>query len=60
MLDDLDWELDRRGHHFVRYADVRRIYVRSRRAGERVTQEITRYVEGRLKLKVNREKSVVA
>ena len=60
MLDDLDWELERRGHQFVRYADDGRIYVRSRRAGERVMASITQYVEQRLKLKVNREKSVVA
>ncbi|MHB8659634.1 MAG: reverse transcriptase domain-containing protein [Solirubrobacteraceae bacterium] len=60
MLDDLDWELDRRGHRFVRYADDGRVYVHSRRAGERVMASITRYVEERLKLRVNREKSVVA
>ena len=60
MLDDLDWELERRGHQFVRYADDGRIYVRSRRAGERVMESITQYVEQRLKLRVNREKSVVA
>jgi RNA-directed DNA polymerase len=60
MLDDLDWELEKRGHQFVRYADDGRIYVRSRRAGERVMASITQYVEQRLKLKVNREKSVVA
>jgi group II intron reverse transcriptase/maturase len=59
MLDDLDWELERRGHHFVRYADDGRVYVQSRRAGERVMQSITDYVERRLKLKVNRTKSVV-
>ena len=59
MLDDLDWELERRGHRFVRYADDGRIYVASERAGQRVMQSITRYVEQRLKLKVNREKSVV-
>jgi group II intron reverse transcriptase/maturase len=59
MLDDLDWELDRRGHRFVRYADDGRVYVRSRRAGERVMESITQYVEQRLKLKVNRGKSVV-
>jgi group II intron reverse transcriptase/maturase len=59
MLDDLDWELDRRGHRFVRFADDGRIYVCSRRAGERVMASITQYVEQRLKLKVNREKSVV-
>jgi hypothetical protein len=59
MLDDLDWELDKRGLRFVRYADDGRVYVRSRRAGERVMQSITRYVDQRLKLRVNREKSVV-
>jgi group II intron reverse transcriptase/maturase len=59
MLDDLDWELDRRGHRFVRYADDGRIYVASERAGQRVMESITQYVEQRLKLKVNREKSVV-
>jgi hypothetical protein len=59
MLDDLDWELERRGHRFVRYADDGRIYVESERAGQRVMTSITRYVEQRLKLKVNREKSVV-
>jgi group II intron reverse transcriptase/maturase len=60
MLDDLDWELERRGHRFVRYADDGRIYVRSERAGERVMQSITHYVEQRLKLRVNRHKSAVA
>jgi RNA-directed DNA polymerase len=60
MLDDLDWELERRGHRFVRYADDGRVYVHSRRAGERVMASITQYVEQRLKLRVNREKSVVA
>ena len=59
MLDDLDWELEKRGHRFVRFADDGRIYVSSRRAGERVMASITHYVEQRLKLKVNREKSVV-
>jgi len=59
MLDDLDWELDRRGLCFVRYADDGRVYVRSRRAGERVMESITRFIEERLKLKVNIEKSVV-
>jgi RNA-directed DNA polymerase len=57
MLDDLDWELERRGHRFVRYADDGRIYVRSERAGQRVMASITQYVEQRLKLKVNRHKS---
>ena len=59
MLDDLDWELERRGHRFVRFADDGRIYVKSERAGQRVMASITQYVEQRLKLKVNREKSVV-
>ena len=59
MLDDLDWELEKRGHRFVRFADDGRIYVESERAGERVMASITQYVEQRLKLKVNREKSVV-
>ena len=54
MLDDLDWELDRRGHRFVRYADDGRIYVGSERAGQRVMESITQYVEQRLKLRVNR------
>ncbi len=60
MLDDLDWELDRRGHRFVRYADDGRVYVRSERAGQRVMESVTRYVEQRLKLRVNRQKSAVA
>jgi RNA-directed DNA polymerase len=60
MLDDLDWELDKRGHRFVRYADDGRIYVTSERAGERVMESITHYVEQRLKLRVNRHKSAVA
>jgi group II intron reverse transcriptase/maturase len=59
MLDDLDWELEKRGLSFVRYADDGRIYVRSRRAAERVMDSTTRHIEQRLKLKVNREKSVV-
>jgi len=60
MLDDLDWELDRRGHRFVRYADDGRIYVQSERAGQRVMESISQYVEQRLKLRVNRQKSAVA
>jgi hypothetical protein len=59
MLDDLDWELDRRGHRFVRYADDIRIYVGSERAGQRVLQSIGKHVEQRLKLKVNHGKSAV-
>ena len=59
LLDELDKELERRGHNFVRYADDCNIHVGSRRAGERVLQSITRFVETRLKLKVNRAKSAV-
>jgi group II intron reverse transcriptase/maturase len=59
MLDDLDWELEKRGHYFVRYADDVTVYVRSERAGQRVIASISDYVERRLKLKVNRQKSAV-
>ncbi|USY18283.1 group II intron reverse transcriptase/maturase [Nocardiopsis exhalans] len=59
MLDDLDRELWRRGHRFVRYADDIRVFTRSRRAAHRVLDSITVVVEQRLKLKVNREKSKV-
>lgn len=59
MLDDLDWELQKRGHRFVRFADDARVYVGSERAGQRVMQGISQYVEQRLKLKVNRQKSAV-
>ncbi len=60
MLDVLDKELEKRGHRFVRYADDCNIYVRSQRAGERVMAGIERFLEKRLKLKVNRAKSAVA
>jgi RNA-directed DNA polymerase len=60
VLDELDRELERRGHRFVRYADDCNIYVRSRRAGERVMQSITAFLQRRLKLKVNASKSAVA
>ena len=60
MLDDLDHELERRGHAFVRYADDLRVYVASERAAARVLDGVTTFVEGRLKLKVNRDKSGVA
>ncbi|MGY2987781.1 RNA-directed DNA polymerase [Bradyrhizobium sp. USDA 4501] len=60
MLDVLDRELERRGHRFVRYADDCNIYVRSRKAGERVLAGIERFLEKRLKLKVNKAKSAVA
>jgi len=59
MLDDLDKELKRRGHAFCRYADDCNIYVRSKRASERVLASVTRYLEARLRLKVNRKKSAV-
>jgi RNA-directed DNA polymerase len=60
VLDELDRELERRKHCFVRYADDCNIYVRSRRAGERVKRSITGFIERRLKLKVNEQKSAVA
>jgi RNA-directed DNA polymerase len=59
MLDDLDQELGRRGHRFVRYADDLMVYVGSERAGQRVIESIAQYVERRLKLRVNRKKSAV-
>lgn len=60
MLDDLDKELERRGHCFCRYADDCNIYVRSPKAGERVMATVSEFLEKRLKLKVNRDKSAVA
>lgn len=60
VLDELDWELDRRGLRFVRYADDANIYVRSRRSGERVMEATRRFIEGRLRLKINEEKSSVS
>ncbi len=59
LLDDLDQELERRGHRFCRYADDCNIYVRSNKAGQRVMESISRFLEKRLRLKVNREKSAV-
>jgi RNA-directed DNA polymerase len=59
MVDDLDRELQRRGHRFVRYADDLRVYVRSERAAARVLDSVAAFVERRLKLKVNREKSSI-
>jgi group II intron reverse transcriptase/maturase len=59
MLDDFDKELEKRGHRFVRYADGCNVYVKSRRAGERVMASLTKYLEGTLKLQVNQEKSAV-
>ena len=59
MLDDLDKELERRGHSFCRYADDCNIYVKSQRAGERVKESMTGFLTKRLKLKVNEGKSAV-
>jgi RNA-directed DNA polymerase len=60
LLNELDRELERRGHRFVRYADDANIYVRSHRAGERVMASVERFLTQRLKLTLNREKSRVA
>jgi RNA-directed DNA polymerase len=60
VLDELDRELERRGHRFVRYADDCNIYVRSERAGQRVMESVTRFITHELKLKVNEKKSAVA
>jgi retron-type reverse transcriptase len=59
VLDELDKELEARGHRFCRYADDSNVYVRSVRAGERVMASISRYITGRLKLQVNESKSAV-
>jgi RNA-directed DNA polymerase len=59
VLDELDRELERRGHSFCRYADDCNIYVRSRKAGERVMDSVVKFIETKLKLKVNRAKSGV-
>jgi RNA-directed DNA polymerase len=59
LLDDLDKELEKRGHRFVRYADDFIIPVKSRSAGERVMRSVQRFLERKLKLQVNREKSQV-
>ena len=60
MLDELDRELERRGHRLVRYLDDCNIYVRSEKAGRRVMESLTRFIERRLKLQINAEKSAVA
>jgi RNA-directed DNA polymerase len=60
VLDELDRELERRGHRFVRYADDSNVYVRSERAGQRVMASLTAFITNKLKLKVNDEKSAVA
>ena len=60
VLDEMDQELERRGHRFVRYADDCNIYVRSQRAGERVMKSVSKFITKKLKLKVNEQKSAVA
>jgi RNA-directed DNA polymerase len=60
VLDELDHELDRRGHRFVRYADDAKVYVRSERAGRRVMASLSEFIQRRLRLKVNQPKSAVA
>lgn len=60
LLDDLDRELERRGHRFVRYADDCNVYVRSQAAGERVMASLERFLQKKLRLKINRDKSAVA
>jgi hypothetical protein len=60
VLDELDKELEKRGLRFVQYEDDAVICVRSRKAAQRVMQSVTRFIERRLKLKVNLEKSAVS
>jgi RNA-directed DNA polymerase len=60
VLDELDRELERRGHRFIRYADDCNLYVRSERAGQRVMESVTQFITQKLKLKVNETKSAVA
>jgi RNA-directed DNA polymerase len=60
VLDELDQELARRGHRFVRYADDCNVYVRSEQAGQRVMASLTRFIDRRLRLKINQDKSAVA
>src|SRR5258708_16088059 len=60
LLDELDQELERRGHTFCRYADDCNIYVQSRSSGERVMKSITSFLDRRLRLKVNAEELAVA
>jgi RNA-directed DNA polymerase len=59
LLDDLDKELERRGHRFCRYADDCNVYVKSKAAGDRVMESIARFLEKRLRLRINRDKSAV-
>ena len=60
VLDELDRELERRGHRFVRYADDCNVYVRSERAGQRVMESLRRFITGKLRLRINEAKSAVA
>ncbi len=60
VLNELDWELARRGHRFVRYADDCNIYVRSERAGKRVMASVATFISRRLRLRLNEVKSAVA
>jgi RNA-directed DNA polymerase len=60
LLNELDWELEKRGHKFVRYADDMVILCKSRRSAERTMESIVSYIERTLFLKVNRDKSQVA
>ena len=60
VLDELDRELEARGHKFARYADDSNIYVKTKRAGERVMESVSRFIAQKLKLKVNESKSAVA
>jgi RNA-directed DNA polymerase len=60
LLDDLDKELERRGHRFCRYADDCNLYVRTMKAGQRVMASVVRFLEKRLRLRINREKSAVS
>lgn len=59
MLDELDKELEKRGHKFCRYADDNQIYVRSKKAAQRVMENVTAFIENKLKLKVNKSKSAI-
>jgi RNA-directed DNA polymerase len=60
ILDELDKELEKRGHHFVRYADDCSIYVKSRKAAERVKESLAKYIETKLLLRINREKTRIS
>ena len=60
VLDELDWELQKRGHRFVRYADDCNVYVKSKKAGERVMASLRKFIERKLRLQVNDSKSSVA